>query len=103
MTQDYWLSVGSMKEDWHDMPDDWMTDEVKDALSSLAAFEAKLIAFLLSDNAVANYLLTQIALTNLPRAVVQALAEKMLQASGTLESRGDPALDIAHLRALLSA
>ena len=32
--QDYWFSVGSMKEDWDDMPDDWMIDEVKDALSS---------------------------------------------------------------------
>jgi hypothetical protein len=34
VTQDYWFSVGSMKEDWDDMPDDWMIDEVKDALSS---------------------------------------------------------------------
>lgn len=71
--------------------------------ADLAAFEAKLTAFLLSDNAVANYLLARIDLTNLPGAVVQALAEKSIQASRTLESRGDPALDIARLRALLSA
>jgi mRNA interferase MazF len=68
----------------------------------LSVFENKLAAFLLSDIAVANYLLTRIDLTNLPGRVVQALAEKSIQASRTLESRGDSALDIARLRALLS-
>jgi len=70
--------------------------------ADLAGFEEKMAAFLLSDMAIANYLLTRIDLTNLPGGVVQALAEKSLQASRTLESRGDSALDIARLRALLS-
>ena len=32
VTQDYWFSVGAMKEDWDDMPDSLLIDEVKDAL-----------------------------------------------------------------------
>lgn len=30
---DYWLSVATMREDWDAMPDDWVADEVHDALS----------------------------------------------------------------------
>lgn len=32
LSSDYWLSTNSMHDDWDAMPDDWMADEVKDAI-----------------------------------------------------------------------
>ncbi len=68
--------------------------------SDLAAFEQRLAAFLLSDESVANYLLTQINLTMLPGRVVQALAVKTLQAGLVLADDADPAINLAQLQAL---
>ena len=31
---DYWLSVAAMREDWDAMPDDWIADEVDNAIPS---------------------------------------------------------------------
>ena len=30
--RDYWFSVETMREDWDTMPDDWIADEVSNAL-----------------------------------------------------------------------
>jgi hypothetical protein len=30
--RDYWFSVEAMREDWDDMPEDWIADGVGDAL-----------------------------------------------------------------------
>ncbi|MEI2689077.1 MAG: hypothetical protein V9H69_04935 [Anaerolineae bacterium] len=32
--QDYWLSAAAMRDDWDATPDDWMADEVADAVPS---------------------------------------------------------------------
>ncbi|MFQ5857946.1 MAG: hypothetical protein ACE5LU_20260 [Anaerolineae bacterium] len=32
--QDYWFSVATMRQDWDAMPDDWIADEVTDAVSA---------------------------------------------------------------------
>ena len=29
---DYWFSVGAMREDWDSMPEDWIADELNDAV-----------------------------------------------------------------------
>lgn len=68
----------------------------------LSAFEEKLAAFLLSDSVVADYLLARVDWTVLPGQIVQSLAEKSTRASLMLATRGDPAVDLARLRALLS-
>jgi len=70
--------------------------------ADLAAFEEKLAAFLLGDATVADYLLTHVDLTTLPGRVVQSLTEKSAQASLTLAARGNPAIDLARLRAILA-
>ena len=70
--------------------------------ADLAAFEEKLAAFLLGDATVADYLLTHVDLTTLPGRVVQSLAEKSARASLTLAARGNPAIDLARLRAILA-
>ena len=30
--KDYWFSVAAMREDWEAMPEDWMADEVNNAI-----------------------------------------------------------------------
>ena len=69
--------------------------------ADLFALEERLAAFLLSDTAAADYLLTRVDLIALPGRLVQALSEKFLRAGLTLATRRDPAIDLARLRALL--
>ena len=71
--------------------------------TDLAAFEEKLATLLLSDSTAADYVLTRIDLTTLPGRIAQALAEKSSRASLTLAARGNPAIDLARLRAILLA
>ncbi len=66
-----------------------------------AALEERLISFLLSDAALVDYLLTHVAWTALPSHTVQALGEKSLQAALVLRGRGDRAIDLERLRAVL--
>jgi mRNA interferase MazF len=68
----------------------------------LAAFEEKLATFLLSDVAIADYLLTHVDLTTLSGQVVQAMAEKSARASLTLAARGNPAIDLVRLCTILA-
>ena len=70
--------------------------------ADLAVFEEKLAALLLSDVTVADYLLTRVDLTTVPGRVVQSLAEKSARAGLTLAARGNPAIDLARLRAILA-
>jgi hypothetical protein len=30
--QEYWFSVAAMRDDWENMPDDWIADEATDAV-----------------------------------------------------------------------
>jgi len=69
--------------------------------ADLAAFEEKLTALLLSDLAVADYLLTRVDLITLPGRVVQAISEKSMRAGLVLAAHGDPAIDLTRLRAIL--
>jgi len=32
VSNDYWFSVATMREDWETMPEDWISDEVSHAL-----------------------------------------------------------------------
>jgi hypothetical protein len=70
--------------------------------ADLAVFEEKLAALLLSDVTVADYLLTRVDLTTVPGRVVQSLAEKSARAGLALAARGNPAIDLARLRAILA-
>ncbi|MFN8491510.1 MAG: type II toxin-antitoxin system PemK/MazF family toxin [Caldilineaceae bacterium] len=70
------------------------------SLADLAGVEAKLASFLLSNITVAEYLISEIDLTLLPGRVVQALAEKSLQASVNLTKRAESDIHIERLRAL---
>lgn len=80
---DYWFSVATMRQDWDAMPDDWMADEMGDA-------------------SVVEYLLARVEMAALPGRLVQALAEQSLRASLTLATSRNPAIDLDHLRALVS-
>lgn len=70
--------------------------------SDRTAFEERLAVLLLSDSVVADCLLTRVDWAVLPGRIVQSLAEKSTRASLMLAARGDPAVDLARLRALLS-
>jgi mRNA interferase MazF len=69
----------------------------------VAACEEKLATFLLSDIAIADYLLTRIDLAALPGRIVQALAEKGARASAILAAQGNPAIDLEHVRKILTS
>lgn len=69
--------------------------------ADLAALEEKLASFLLSDEAVADYLLTHIDLKALSGRVVQSMAEKSLRTCQTMAARNDPAIDLLRLQAIL--
>ncbi len=70
--------------------------------ADLAACEERLAAYLLSDVAIAAYLVTRVDVLTLPGRIVQTLAEKSVRAGIALAARGEPAIDLARLRALLS-
>ena len=67
----------------------------------LAAVETKLASFLLSDRAVADYLLRQVDLNAMPGEVLQSLAEKLVQAAVHRAGRQESAINIARLRTIL--
>ena len=67
----------------------------------LAAVEAKLASFLLSDRAVADYLLSQVDLNAMPGEVLQSLTEKLVEAAVRRAGRQESAINIARLRAIL--
>lgn len=69
--------------------------------SDLAKVEAKLATLLLSNAAVADYLLINIDLTGIPGRTVQALTEKCVHASFALAAQADSAIDITRVRNLL--
>ena len=68
----------------------------------LAGVEEKLASFLLSDSAIADYVLTHIDTTTLPGRDVQLLAEKFVRACLTLAARDNPLIDLDRLRRLLT-
>ena len=67
----------------------------------LASIEAKLASFLLSDRAVADYLLRQVDLNAMPSGVLQSLTEKLVEAAVLHAGRQESGIDIARLRAIL--
>ena len=69
--------------------------------SDLAKVEAKLATLLLSNAAVADYLLMHIDLTGMPGRIVPALTEKSVRASLALASQADSEIDVARIRNLL--
>jgi len=68
----------------------------------LAGVEEKLASFLVSDSAIADYVLTHIDTTTLPGRDVQLLAEKFVRACLTLATRDNPLIDLDRLRRLLA-
>jgi len=68
----------------------------------LAGVEEKLASFVLSDSAIADYVLTHIDTTTLPGREVQLLAEKFVRACLTLAARDNPMIDLDRLRRLLA-
>lgn len=67
-----------------------------------AALEEKLASFLLSESALADFLLNRADLTALPSCTVQSLAEKLVQAGLALAASGDPVIDLDRLRTMLN-
>ena len=67
----------------------------------MAGCEEKLASFLLSDAAIADYLLTRIDLAALPGRIIQALAEKAARAGVMQAAHGDPAINLEHIRGIL--
>lgn len=67
----------------------------------LLSVDEKLVSFLFSENAIAEYLLKRIDMTTLPGQLVQTIAEKSLRASVILASWGGSAMDLDRLRKIL--
>lgn len=66
------------------------------------AIEAKLISFLISEQGIANYLLSHVNLSSLSGTVVHGLGERAILAGLALADRNDPAIDLDQWRTLLS-
>jgi mRNA interferase MazF len=73
------------------------------SIADLAAVETRLVALLLSNTSVAEYVSAHVDLEALPGRLVQSLAEKSLRAGFALAVRRDPAIDLVYLRTLLTA